>query len=153
MALSYEEGKKVFMKTILILGAITILEVAFALLGKGYLIEGVHFPHLIIRAVMIIMSVVKAYLIVYEFMHMKYEAKGLSRSVVLPGLLLVWGVIAFLWDGTHWKDRRSTDSVPVELTVPAATHDHSDTHDGHGHDVNDHEDDGHGHDVKNEDHH
>lgn len=133
MALSYEEGKKVFLKTILILGVITIGEVMFALLGKGYIVSGFHMPHILVRGVMIILSVVKAYLIIYEFMHMKYEVKGLSRSVVLPGLLLVWGVIAFLWDGSHWKDRRATDSEPVELTVPAAEHHDSDMHDGNLH--------------------
>jgi cytochrome c oxidase subunit IV len=117
------------------LGAITILEVAFALLGKGYIINGVHFPHAIIGAVMITMSVVKAYLIIFEFMHMKYEVKGLPRSVLLPACLLIWGVIAFLWDGTHWKDRRSTDSVQVELTVPVSEHSHdADVHEGEMHD-------------------
>lgn len=134
MALSYEEGKKIFLKTILILGAITIGEVLFALLGKGYLIEGVHLPGVLVGGVMIIMSVVKAYLIIFEFMHMKYEVKGLMRSVLLPTLLLVWGIIAFLWDGEHWMDRRETDSTRVELTVPVSEHgdgahdEHSDEH-------------------------
>ena len=135
MALSYEEGKRIFLKTILILGAITILEVAFALLGKGYLIDGVEFPGWIIGIVMITMSVVKAYLIIYEFMHMKYEVKGLSRSVVLPALLLVWGVIAFLWDGTHWKDRRAADSQTIEMAIPSTNFDDADVrkieHDDH----------------------
>ena len=55
---------------------------------------------------MIIMSIVKAYLIIYEFMHMKYEAPGLAKSVLLPTLLLVWGVIAFTWEGSDWFKRR-----------------------------------------------
>jgi len=129
MALSYEEGKKVFLKTILILGAITIGEVAFALVGKGYIIDGVTFPHALIAGVMIILSAVKAYLIIYEFMHMKYEIPGLVRTVLLPGFLLVWGVIAFLWDGNYWMGRRDVDSKQVELKVP--TH----AEDGHNYDA------------------
>ena len=40
---------------------------------------------------MIIMSIVKAYLIIFEFMHMKYEIPGLVKSVLLPTLLLSVG--------------------------------------------------------------
>jgi len=56
---------------------------------------------------MIAMSIVKAYLIVYEFMHMKYEVPGLVKSVLLPMFLLVWGVIAFLYEGGDWNHRRT----------------------------------------------
>lgn len=132
MALSYEEGKRIFLKTILILGAITIFEVAFALIGKGHLIPGVTFPGALIGFVMIALSLYKAYLIIYEFMHMKYEVPGLVRSVLLPMILLIWGVIAFLWDGTWWMERRDADANPVELAVPVNEHNHDDTHNGHG---------------------
>ena len=54
--LSYEDSKKLATKTIIILGIITICEVAFALLGKGYVIEGVHFPAWITGGVMIIIA-------------------------------------------------------------------------------------------------
>lgn len=106
MGLSYTESKSVANKTILILGAITIFEVAFALLGKGHLVEGVAFPMFIVATLMIVLSIVKAYLIVYEFMHMKYEMPGLLRSVLLPTLLLLWAVIAFFYEGSTWQDRR-----------------------------------------------
>ena len=106
--LSYEDSKKLATKTIIILGIITICEVAFALLGKGYIIEGVQFPGWITGGgVMIIMSIVKAYLIIYEFMHMKYEVPGLVKTVLLPTLLLVWAVIAFSYEGRDWHDRRA----------------------------------------------
>ena len=84
----------------------TFSEVVFALLGKGYLIEGFKLPLWIVGGVMIIMSLVKAYLIVYEFMHMKYEVPGLVKTVLLPTLLLVWAVIAFFSEGAYWKNSR-----------------------------------------------
>jgi cytochrome c oxidase subunit IV len=115
--LTYEESKKVVLRIILILGAITLFEVLFALLGKGYLIEGVHFPHMVVGGLMIIMSIVKAYLIVYEFMHMKYEVPGLVKTVLLPTLLLVWGVIAFLNEGSYWNKARS-DKPKTEMNKP-----------------------------------
>ncbi len=104
--LTYEDSKKLATKTIIILAIITIAEVLFALLGKGHLVEGVEIPVIIIGGVMIIMSVVKAYLIIFEFMHMKYEIPGLVKSVLLPTLLLVWGAIAFTWEGAYWHNSR-----------------------------------------------
>ncbi len=105
--LTYEESKSKAYKVITILGLITIGEVLFALLGKGYLVEGIHFPELLIAGMMILMSIVKAYLIVYEFMHMKYEVPGMVKSVLLPLGLLVWAIIAFIMEGNYWKNSRS----------------------------------------------
>jgi len=107
MGHSYEKSKKVAYKIISILGVITLAEVAFALIGKGYIIEGLHFPELLIAGVMILMSIVKAYLIVYEFMHMKYEVPGMVKSVLLPLFLLVWAIFAFFWEGNDWNNRRT----------------------------------------------
>jgi len=42
--LNYEEGKKRFLFVIILLGVITIGEVLIALMGKGYIIEGMHLP-------------------------------------------------------------------------------------------------------------
>lgn len=104
--LTYGESKKIATKTILILAVITIAEVLVALLGKGHLVEGVEIPAAILGGIMIIMSIYKAYLIVYEFMHMKYEIPGMVKSVLLPTLLLVWGAIAFTWEGAYWHNSR-----------------------------------------------
>jgi len=106
MGHSYEKSVKTAYRIITILAVITICEVAFALIGKGYIIEGLHFPGWLIAGVMIIMSIVKAYLIIYEFMHMKYEVPGLVKTVLLPVGLLIWAVIAFFYEGTDWGDRR-----------------------------------------------
>jgi len=105
--LTYEQSKSVANRIITILAIITIFEVAFALLGKGYVISGFHLPHMLIGGVMIILSLVKAYLIIYEFMHMKYEVPGLVKTVLLPTLLLIWAVIAFAWEGADWNKRRT----------------------------------------------
>jgi len=77
-----------------------------ALTGKGYIIDGYHAPKLVMNTLMIAMSLYKAYLIVFEFMHMKYEARGLMLSVLLPVCLLLWAIIAFLYEGNAWKGNR-----------------------------------------------
>jgi cytochrome c oxidase subunit IV len=132
MAESYEKSKKIATKTILILAAVTVVEVLLALLGKGYLISGFHMSLLIIGGFMIILSAFKAYMIVYEFMHMKYEVPGLRKTVLLPTLLLSWALIAFLWEGSKWGDRRDDGYTMKEseiIKVDEDTHDTS--HDFH----------------------
>lgn len=119
MGLSYEASKSIALKTILLLGGITLFEVAFALLGKGYLIKGVEFHWAIVGSLMVILSLVKAYFIVYEFMHMKYEVPGLLRSVLLPTLLLVWAVIAFFYEGNDWQRRRDLIKNKNKIEVPS----------------------------------
>ncbi len=105
--LTYTESKSKARTIIIILAIITLFEVFFALLGKGHISENIHFPLVITAGVMIILSLVKAYLIVYEFMHMKYEVPGLVKSVILPTLLLVWAVIAFFYEGNGWNKSRN----------------------------------------------
>lgn len=118
MAHDYTGAKKIALKTIIVLAIITVVEVLIALTGKGYIIEGFHAPKLIMNTVMIALSIWKAYLIVFEFMHMKYEAKGLMLSVMLPICLLIWAVIAFLYEGDAWKENRQTvdERSKVEVT-------------------------------------
>ncbi|HMP30902.1 MAG TPA: cytochrome C oxidase subunit IV family protein [Saprospiraceae bacterium] len=116
MGHTYEESKKVASKIITVLGIITIVEVVFALLGKGYIIPGLHFPAMIMGLVMIVMSAYKAYLIIYEFMHMKYEVPTMVKTVLLPTLLLVWAIIAFSMEGSYWNKRRAAPNG-VEIQV------------------------------------
>ncbi len=42
MGLSYEESKKLVVKGLILLGIITLVEVAIALIGNGHIIEGMH---------------------------------------------------------------------------------------------------------------
>lgn len=107
MGLSYEESKKVVVKGMWLLGAVTVIEVLIALLGNGHLINGFTLPKIIMYPAMIGLSLYKAYFIIYEFMHMRYEVKGLTLSVLLPTLLLVWGIIAFMQEGNSWGNRRA----------------------------------------------
>ena len=107
MGHSYEKSKKIANKTIIVLGVITVFEVLIALLGKGYIFEGFTLHLAILALIMIVLSVTKAYLIIYEFMHMKYEVPALVKTVLVPTGLLVWAVFAFFWEGNDWLERRN----------------------------------------------
>ena len=45
------------------------------------------------------LTFVKAFYIVSEFMHLKHETKTLIWSIVLPMILVVWLVIALIYEG------------------------------------------------------
>ncbi len=104
--LSYEESKKVVFKGLILLGVITLIEVFIALFGNGHVISGFYLPKFIMYPLMIGLSLYKAYFIVYEFMHMRYEVRGLALAVLLPMLLLVWAMIAFFNEGNAWFNYR-----------------------------------------------
>jgi cytochrome c oxidase subunit IV len=120
---SYEEGLVAVRKGLLLLGAITIVEVFIALLGNGHIIEGFHLPKIVMYPIMIGFSIYKAYYIIFNFMHMAYEVRGLAMSVLMPMLLLVWGLIAFFSEGSSWNDRRQLIKRKNEriITQPTGT--------------------------------
>ena len=86
---SYEEGLQVVKKGFILLGLITVAEVLIALVGNGHIIHGFTITKWIMYPIMIGLSLYKAYWIVYNFMHMAYEVKGMAMSVLLPMLLFV----------------------------------------------------------------
>ncbi len=120
---SYEDSIKSVYKGLLLLAVVTLIEVFLSLLGKGYVIPGAEDWRVVIYAVglgIIGLSIYKAYFIIFEFMHMRYEVKTLAMSVLLPVILLVWALVAFFQEGDFWKDRRQQikefDARQVEPT-------------------------------------
>lgn len=54
----------------------------------------------ILTAIFVILTLVKTFYIVAEFMHLKYEVKALKLSImVLPIILISWLVLAMLMEG------------------------------------------------------
>lgn len=107
--LSYEDSKKQVYFGLKLLAVVTLVEVAVSLFGKGWLVNGVEqigWVVAICALIIVALSLYKAYFIIYEFMHMRYEMKGLAYSVLLPTALLIWAIIAFFQEGNSWKQRR-----------------------------------------------
>jgi cytochrome c oxidase subunit IV len=120
---TYEEQKALVFRGLMILGAVTIVEVIIALLAKGHLgmprWEGA--LHYIYMLAMVGASIFKAYFIVFYFMHMAYEVKGLMLSVLLPTALLIWAIIAFFQEGDSWGDRREQIRQKNERQIDPTT--------------------------------
>lgn len=79
-----------------ILTVVTIVEVVFAL-TLGHVL-----PKILVNGVYVIASVAKAFFIIGEFMHLKYEKRVFMLSLGLPLAFLVWAIIAFAMDGNAW---------------------------------------------------
>jgi hypothetical protein len=55
----------------------------------------------------IFLTLVKAFYIVAEFMHLRHELKNLLMTIVVPLFLFVWFIAAFLWDGDSYRNLRN----------------------------------------------
>lgn len=56
----------------------------------------------------IFLTLIKAFYIVAEFMHLRYELRNLLMTIMVPLFLFLWFIAAFLWDGSSFRDLRNT---------------------------------------------
>ena len=87
------------------------------MIGNGHIINGFHLPKYVMYPLMISLSLYKAYFIIYEFMHMKYEVKGLAMAVLLPMTLLIWAMVAFFNEGNKWFNYRNYVNTKDKIEV------------------------------------
>ena len=123
------EGKefvKKVIRTTIILSVITIIELLMGL--SMYAFPMADLLKLFLKGVIVILSLAKAFYIVGVFMHLGDEVKNLIMTIVLPLLLFVWFIGAFLYEGSSWKNLRNTyNRVPV-VTAPAESHSSGEHH-------------------------
>lgn len=77
-------------RTFIILSAITAIEFTLAYLMKAGTLR---------TSIFVGMTLVKAFYIVGEFMHLKHEVKSLIWAISLPVLFIVWLLIALMAEG------------------------------------------------------
>lgn len=100
------QGTKRIWRTFWVLLIITIIE-----LGLGfsmYLLPDLGaWLVLFIKGVIVILSLAKAFYIVSIFMHLGDEIKNLIMTIVVPLMLFIWFIGAFLWDGNYYRTSRN----------------------------------------------
>ncbi|HSU28140.1 MAG TPA: cytochrome C oxidase subunit IV family protein [Chitinophagaceae bacterium] len=98
--------KKKVIKTTVILSIITAIE-----LGLGLTLYALKLPddlrRLLIKGVIIILSLSKAYYIVSIFMHLGDEIRNMIMTIVVPLMLFIWFILAFILDGNSYKNLRN----------------------------------------------
>ncbi len=114
---STSEFRKRVLKTTLILSVVTVIE-----LGLGLLLYATDFGpglNLAIKGVIVILSLAKAFYIVSIFMHLGDEIRNMIMTIVVPLMLFIWFIIAFIADGNSYKNLRNTyDKHFKETTMP-----------------------------------
>ncbi|NVJ46227.1 MAG: cytochrome C oxidase subunit IV family protein [Cytophagia bacterium] len=74
-------------KVAIILAVITAIEYLFAFTMEAGMLRTVIFIGL---------TIVKAFFIVSEFMHLGHEVKGLIYSIILPMMFIIWLIVALV---------------------------------------------------------
>lgn len=77
-------------RTFIILSVITAFEFALAYLMKAGSLR---------TSIFVGMTLVKAFYIVGEFMHLKHEVKSLIWAITIPVLFIIWLLIALMTEG------------------------------------------------------
>ena len=110
-----DSGTSRIWKTFWILLIITVIELGLGLsmyfwpnMGEGM--------HLAIKGLIVILSLSKAFYIVSIFMHLGDEIRNMIMTIVVPLMLFVWFIGAFLWDGHSWNSLRN-DYDPYKKDV------------------------------------
>lgn len=113
------EGTGRIWKTFWLLLIITIIE-----LGLGLAMYGIamgEFAIMLIKGVIVILTLAKAFYIISIFMHLGDEIRNLIMTLALPSLLFIWFLAAFLWDGNSFKNLKNTfDPYKVEQSKTPA---------------------------------
>ncbi len=117
------EGTGRIWKTFWLLLGITVVE-----LGLGFLMYAFEdmptWLVLFLKGVIVILSLAKAFYIVSIFMHLGDEIKNMIMTIVVPLMLFVWFIGAFLWDGNYYRTQRNTYDKALEnkkYVQPSAT--------------------------------
>ncbi|MGQ0739507.1 MAG: cytochrome C oxidase subunit IV family protein [Bacteroidota bacterium] len=114
--------KKKVIRTTVILSIVTVIE-----LGLGLTLYALQLPddfrRLLIKGVIIILSLAKAFYIVSVFMHLGDEIRNMIMTIVVPLMLFIWFIIAFVTDGNSYKNLRNKyDPHFKETTMPKEHH-------------------------------
>jgi cytochrome c oxidase subunit IV len=78
------------------LSIVTIIEVALGIIKPEFLTETRFLAMKLLNWIFIILTLVKAYYITWDFMHMRDEKSGLRRAVVWTGVFLICYLILIL---------------------------------------------------------
>lgn len=120
------EFKKRVRKTTILLSIITLIELAIGL-AIYFIHKGPDPSHLLVlmfKGMVCILTLAKAYYIVSVFMHLGDEIRNMIMTIVVPLMLFIWFIAAFLWDGNSYKNLRNRyDDYYKTTTTEKTEHD------------------------------
>src|ERR1700694_2076171 len=106
---SDEEFKRRVRKTTILLSVITIIELIIGL--TIYTMHKGEHPNallvLLFKGIVCILTLAKAYYIVSVFMHLGDEIRNMIMTIVVPLMLFIWFITAFIYEGNSYKNLRN----------------------------------------------
>lgn len=96
---------KEIVKVTIILSVLTVVELALGFWMMNMALDSA--LRLAVKGAIIILMMAKAFYIVGYFMHLRHEIKNLIMTIVVPLMLFVWFIIAFLYDGNSFRNLRN----------------------------------------------
>ena len=98
------------------LSIVTIIEVALGIIKPEVLIEHRFLAMKYLNWIFIILTLVKAYYITWDFMHMRDEKKSLRRSVVWTAIFLIcYLILILLIEGDYIYEVYKSNYVKFDL--------------------------------------
>lgn len=113
---------KAIWRTFWILLIITCIELTIGM----FIAPHFHSLKIMFNILYIFLTLLKAFYIVAEFMHLRHELRNLLMTIIVPLFLFLWFIGAFLWDGNSYKNLRN-DYDPYkkeQSTIKADQHEH-----------------------------
>lgn len=121
---SDEEFKRRVRKTTILLSVITVAELIIGLTIYN-IHKGEHPSTLLVlgfKGLVCILTLAKAFYIVSVFMHLGDEIRNMVMTIVVPLMLFIWFIGAFLWDGNSYRTNRNRyDEFKKERTLNRPT--------------------------------
>lgn len=98
------------------LSIVTIIEVVLGIIKPEFLTETRFLAMKLLNWIFIILTLVKAYYITWDFMHMRDEKSGLRRAVVWTGVFLIcYLILILLIEGDYIFDVYKSNYVKFDF--------------------------------------
>jgi cytochrome c oxidase subunit IV len=109
---AHSGAKKRIWQVFIYLSILTIVEVVLGIFKPAFLVDTDLISLSLLNWIFIGLTIVKAYYIVWAFMHMEHEAASLRRVVVWTGVFLICYLIAILLiEGAYIQEVYETDYI------------------------------------------
>lgn len=90
----HSHGTRALWRTFIVLSVVTILDIILYFTIPPSMARNITF---------ILLGVLKAWFIVFEFMHMKYEKESLKLTILIPIVFVIYLIAFLLLEGNFWN--------------------------------------------------
>lgn len=103
--LKFKSNEQKIWGVLIFLSIVTVIEVGLGIAKPAFLIENYFIGMKLLNWIFIILTLVKAYYIAWDFMHLRDEKSFLRRSIVWTAVFLIcYLMFILLQEGTYIED-------------------------------------------------